>query len=180
MKTITLSAGLLLACSMIAAAPQHPEVDKSARLTSAEELQQALGKDAKILVIDVRGAQAFAAGHIPGAVNIPIDDLAKKLEELKVSKDTTIVTMCEHGGRSSRAAVELQKLGYRTASYCTLDSWKKCGYRIDTGDAKPRAETKVYKFICQHYCNADRETTDLDEVCDCACQRPYRECMKTN
>ena len=65
-------------------------------------------------------------------MNIPLDDLARKLEEMKVTKDTTLVTMCEHGGRSSRAALELQKLGYPTASFCTLDSWKKCGYKIET------------------------------------------------
>jgi rhodanese-related sulfurtransferase len=129
-------------------------------------------------VIDVRSPQEFAAGHIPGAVNIPFDELARKLEGMKVTKDTTLVTMCEHGGRSSRAVLELQKLGYPTASYCTLESWRKCGYKIETGDAKPHAAAKVYKFICHHYCNADKETTDLDEICDCACDRPYRECMK--
>ncbi len=120
-------------------AQQHAPVDSAAKQTSAEQLQQALGKNAKVLVIDVRSPQEFSAGHIPGAVNIPIDDLARKLAEMKVSKDTTVVTMCEHGGRSSRAAIELQKLGYSTASYCTLESWKKCGYKIETGDAKPRA-----------------------------------------
>jgi rhodanese-related sulfurtransferase len=136
MKNIAICLGLLLAWCGAAQGQQHAPVDKDARQTSAEDLQKALGKDAKILVIDVRSAQEFATGHIPGAVNIPIDDLAKKLEEMKVTKDTTLVTMCEHGGRSSRAALELRKLGYKTASFCTLDSWKKCGYRIETGSSK--------------------------------------------
>jgi len=179
MKTIAICIGLLLAWPNGVAA-QHAPVEKAAKQTSAEQLQQALGKDAKILVIDVRNSQEFSTGHIPGAVNIPLDDLAKRLVEMKVSKDTTIVTMCEHGGRSSHAVLELQKLGYPTASFCTLDSWKKCGYKIESGDAKPRAAAKVYKFICQHYCNGDKETTDLDEICDCACDQPYRECMKGN
>ena len=178
MKSVAICAGLLLAWSSAVVAQQHAAVEKAAKQTPAEQLQLALSQDAKILVIDVRSAQEFATGHIPGAVNIPLDELAKKLEAMKVTKDTTLVTVCEHGGRSSRAAAELQKLGYRTASFCTLDSWKKCGYKIETGDAKPRAAVKVYKFICQHYCNADKETTDLDEVCECACDRPYRECMK--
>ena len=177
MKKIAIACGLMLAWTCLWAAQQHAPVDKSARQTTAEDLQQALGKSTKILVIDVRGPQEFAAGHIPGAVNIPIDELAKKLAEMKVGKDTTLVTMCEHGGRSSRAAVELQKLGYPTASFCTLESWRKCGYKIETGNAQPRAAAKVYKFICQHYCNADKETDNLDKVCECACDRPYRECM---
>jgi rhodanese-related sulfurtransferase len=134
--------GLLLVLPAAATAQQHAAVDSTAKQTSAEQLQQSLGKNAKILVIDVRSPQEFSAGHIPGSVNIPIDDLAGKLAEMRVSKDTRIVTMCEHGGRSSRAAIELQKLGYSTSSYCTLDSWKKCGYKIETGDGKPRAATR--------------------------------------
>jgi len=130
MKSIFIGIGLLLVGTLFAA-PQHATVDKAARQTSAEQLQQALGKGTKILVIDVRSAQEFTAGHIPGAVNIPSDLLARELKEMKVAKDTTVVTMCEHGGRSSHAALELQKLGYKTASYCTLDSWKKCGYKVE-------------------------------------------------
>lgn len=180
MKRAVICIGLLLAWASAATGQQHATVDKSAKETSAEHLQETLGKDSKILVIDVRSPQEFATGHIPSAVNIPLDELSGKLEAMKVSKDTTIITMCEHGGRSSRAAVELQKLGYHTASFCTLDSWKKCGYKIETGDTKPHAGARVYQFICQHYCNADKETTDLGEVCECACARPYRECMRNN
>ncbi len=139
MTRMAIWAGLLLTFPAFATAQQHAPVDNSAKQTSAEQLQKSLGKNAKIVVIDVRSPQEFAAGHVPGAINIPVEDLAKKLAEMKIAKDTTIVTMCEHGGRSSRAAIELQKLGYSTASYCTLESWKKCGYKIETGNAKPRA-----------------------------------------
>src|SRR5208283_4911304 len=102
MKSVAICVGLLLAWSSAAVAQQHAPVEKAAKQTPAEQLQQALGQDAKILVIDVRSAQEFATGHIPGAMNIPLDELAKKLEAMKVSKDTTLVTVCEHGGRSSR------------------------------------------------------------------------------
>ena len=131
MRNIAICLGLLLAWCGASAGQVHAPVNQAAKQTTAEDLQKALGQKAKILVIDVRSPQEFATGHIPGAVNIPIDDLAKRLEEMKVAKDTTLVTMCEHGGRSSRAALELQKLGYKTASFCTLDSWKKCGYAIE-------------------------------------------------
>jgi rhodanese-related sulfurtransferase len=161
MKGVAICIGLLLAWAGVVTAQQHATVEKAAKQTSAEQLQQALGKDAKILVIDVRSPQEFAAGHIPGAVNIPLGELARKLDEMKVAKDTTLVTMCEHGGRSSRAALELQKLGYPTASFCTLESWRKCGYKIESGDAKPRAAANAYKFICQHCCHTPRTWTKL-------------------
>ncbi len=139
MKRIAIALGLMLLWTCFSAAQQHSAVEKSAPVTSAQELRKALNKNAKILVIDVRGPQEFATGHIAGAVNIPIDDLAEKLTAMKVAKDTTVVTMCEHGGRSSRAVLELQKMGYKTVSYCTLDSWKKCGYKVEAGNAKPPA-----------------------------------------
>ena len=106
--------------------------------TTAKKLQEALGNGQKILIIDVRGPKDYAAGHVPGAVNIPFEGFSRKFAELKVPKDTRILTVCEHGGRSSRAAMELRKLGYKTSSFCTLDSWKKEGYKVETGAEKPR------------------------------------------
>lgn len=121
----------------LAAAQKHPPVASAATETSAKELHSMLGKKHKILVIDVRTPAEYARGHIPAAVNIPITVLARKIRQMHVSKDTTIVTMCDHGGRSSRAALELQKRGYRTSSFCRIDSWRKDGYKVNEG-AKPR------------------------------------------
>jgi rhodanese-related sulfurtransferase len=137
MKIVVICVAVLLAWSGAAAAQEHPAVEKGAPQTSAQQLHQALDKKETVLVVDVRSPQEFATGHIPGAVNIPLDELAKRIGEMKVPKNTTLVTMCEHGGRSSRAALELEKLGYKTSSFCTLDSWKKRGYKIEAGEAKP-------------------------------------------
>lgn len=139
MKTLATCLGVMLAWASATAAPQHAPVENSARQTSAQDVQRGLGANAHMLVIDVRSPQEFATGHIPGAVNIPAGELAAKLQAMKLAKGTTLVTTCEHGGRSSRAALELQKLGYKTASYCTLDAWKKCGYKIQSGNAQPHS-----------------------------------------
>ena len=53
------------------------------------------------------------------------------MHHMHVSKNITIVTMCDHGGRSSRAALELKKMGYCTASFCRIDQWQKAGYKIE-------------------------------------------------
>jgi len=160
------------------AAQEHPAALPDVPQTSAKQLAEQRNASKKVLVIDVRSPKEYAQGHIPGARNIPAEELAKKLGEMKLSKETTVVTVCDHGGRSSRAALELQKLGYKTSSFCTLDSWKKEGYQLDEGEEKREPQSKVYKFICHHYCNADKQVRDLEEHCECACNRAYRECME--
>jgi rhodanese-related sulfurtransferase len=47
-----------------------------------EELAQAMGGSRPPVVVDVRGPQAFRAGHLPGAVNIPLDELGRRAAEL--------------------------------------------------------------------------------------------------
>ncbi|QLY28141.1 ArsR/SmtB family transcription factor [Nocardia huaxiensis] len=46
----------------------------------------------EVLVLDVRPAPEFAAGHIPGAVSIPVEELAERIDELPA--DTEIVVYC--------------------------------------------------------------------------------------
>ena len=118
------------------AAVEHPAVEKGARQTSATRLHEEMAQGGKLLVIDVRTPKEYAAGHADGAVNVPLENLSQKIHAMDVSNDTTIVTMCEHGGRSSRAALELKKMGYKTTSYCRLDRWKAKGYKMASGKAK--------------------------------------------
>ncbi len=66
-------------------------------LASAPRISQADFKKAvdagTLLVIDVRDAQAYANGHVPGAISIPLDQLASHVQELKGEK-RPIVTYC--------------------------------------------------------------------------------------
>jgi rhodanese-related sulfurtransferase len=131
---------VLVSCFLLGAGPlgavKHPTVEKGAKETQAARLHEEMAQGGKLLVIDVRTPKEYAAGHAAGALNVPLEELAKKIHAMDVSKDTTIVTMCEHGGRSSRAALELRKMGYKTTSYCRLDAWKAQGYKISTGEGK--------------------------------------------
>jgi rhodanese-related sulfurtransferase len=65
------------------------------------------------LVVDVREAQEYADGHIPGAINIPVRTLAKNLD--KLPKDRPVVLSCASGLRCSLAMPTLQMLGYSNA-----------------------------------------------------------------
>lgn len=133
MKRMSVSAILVfcaLTTSLLALPQKHPSIAPGARETTAKDLHSILGHNEKVLVIDVRTPEEYAKGHIPEAINIPLNELPRKIRQMQVSKDTTIVTVCDRGGRSSHAALELQRMGYKTTSFCRIDSWKKDGYPI--------------------------------------------------
>jgi len=62
-------------------------------------------------LVDVRTSGEFAAGHIPGAINLPVQDLERRMGEL-TGKDRPIVLYCRSGARSSSAARMLRAAGY--------------------------------------------------------------------
>ncbi|NVJ21922.1 MULTISPECIES: rhodanese-like domain-containing protein [Myxococcus] len=62
-------------------------------------------------LVDVRTPEEFAAGHLPGAVNIPVDDLSQRLEELGAPAKPVVI-YCRSGGRSARAEKLLKERGF--------------------------------------------------------------------
>lgn len=60
-------------------------------------------------LIDVRERDEFAAGHVPGAVNLPMSELGEHLEELPAEAFDVI---CQAGGRSARVVEALEARGY--------------------------------------------------------------------
>ena len=95
-------------------------------LTQADEAI----RNADVLV-DVREADEYAAGHIPGAVH-----MSRGLLEFKMSgspelaaRDLNIVLYCKTSGRAALAAVQLQALGYLKVSSIAggFDAWVAAG-----------------------------------------------------
>jgi rhodanese-related sulfurtransferase len=68
------------------------------REITAEELRSRLNRGEHILMVDVRTTSEYAAGHIPGAVNIPMDEVEARLEDL--GNGTQVVLVCQSGGRA--------------------------------------------------------------------------------
>ena len=87
-------------------------------------------KEAKI-VIDVREADEFAAGHIPGAVHISRGMLEFKLGNIPEleSRDTRIVLYCKTSGRAALAAAALAEMGYLQVTSIAggFDAWAAAG-----------------------------------------------------
>lgn len=71
----------------------------------------ALVEEGKAVLVDFRFAQEFEAWHIAGSVNIPLNELPKRLNELP--KDKLIITACPHNDRSNMARLYLTLHGYQ-------------------------------------------------------------------
>jgi len=71
----------------------------------------ALAKDGA-RVVDVRTPQEFASGHVPGAFNIPYDEVERRAAEVG-PPSAEVIVYCRTGRRSAVAAQTLERLGYR-------------------------------------------------------------------
>jgi rhodanese-related sulfurtransferase len=115
----------------------------------ADELDMAIQRCDPVFVIDTRDAASYAAGHIPGAVNIPLATLFEPASLARLPTDgTRIVTMCVTGHTGSMAAAVLGTLGYpaSTVRFGWL-GWKggtvKVYSAVDPGQAVKGGVTEV-------------------------------------
>jgi rhodanese-related sulfurtransferase len=93
-----------------------------------------LMRDDDVTVVDVRPAEEFEAGHVPGALSVPVPELKRRLRELP--KDREVIAYCR--GRycvySLEAVTLLRKNGYRARrAHEGLPDWKVAGLPIEVG-----------------------------------------------
>lgn len=80
-------------------------------------------------LIDVREVDEFAAGRVPGAVNIPMSVLGDRLEELP---DGAFDVICQAGGRSARVVEALTARGYDATNVeGGTGEWIGAGYPVE-------------------------------------------------
>ncbi|MDD5331040.1 MAG: rhodanese-like domain-containing protein [Sulfuricella sp.] len=87
------------------------EAKTQIREINCDEAQALLGKR---VIIDVREYDEFAAGHLPGAINVPRGVLEFKIGMLPeaANKQASLLLYCRTSGRAALSAVQLQKIGY--------------------------------------------------------------------
>ncbi len=98
---------------------------------AAERLAQS-GVDA--LLLDVREAYEYAPRRAKGAVNIPMSQLQRRLDE--VPRDREVLVICEHGVRSAQVVTFLrQRLGLTRAINVTggTEEWERLGLPMERG-----------------------------------------------
>lgn len=97
----------------MAMTPHDLVVEAKAQIkeVNTAEAQALLGKR---VIIDVREYDEYAAGHLPGAINIPRGVLEFKIGMVPecAKKDGAFLIYCRTSGRAALSAVQLQKIGY--------------------------------------------------------------------
>ncbi len=86
--------------------------------------------NAPYLLVDVRTADEFATGHIHNAVNIPLDTVETRLNE--IPRTEPIVVYCHSGNRSGQAAKILANAGYtKVYDLGGINAWTEQGFPIE-------------------------------------------------
>jgi rhodanese-related sulfurtransferase len=70
-----------------------------------------------MMVLDVRTAAEFAAGHVPGAVNLPFQQVGTRAGSIPAARTDELVVYCGHGPRAWIAAAALRRAGFRNIAY---------------------------------------------------------------
>ena len=93
------------------------------------QLMEGLTNGSAPPVIDVRTPDEYRAGHVPGAINIPLQEFQQRFAELSTYRDKEAVMYCESGMRASRGGGWLESQGFDELRYLDghMQAWRKAG-----------------------------------------------------
>ncbi len=103
-----------------------PEID----ITQAAE-----ARTRQVPLVDVREPDEYEEGHVPGAINIPVDRLPDRVDELDRSAPVHVI--CASGRRSAAMADFLTEAGFDATSVAGgTTAWIRAGHPVETGAAR--------------------------------------------
>jgi rhodanese-related sulfurtransferase len=132
-KTIAASLCLFALALSVATSGCQRGAEAEAAAISPREVLGRLDQDGAPLLLDVRTPEEFASGHVPGAVNIPYDEVGQRSAELAAHRDQEVVVYCEKGGRAAKAAQALADAGFRSIRHLEGDmsGWRAADLPVE-------------------------------------------------
>ncbi|MGH9884172.1 MAG: MBL fold metallo-hydrolase [bacterium] len=117
------------------------EASEQISFMSMDELRRRIENGSPgVAVLDVREADAYAAGHVPGAVHVPRGQLELRVDGVFPDPTVRIVSYCEFGKISTIATATLRSMGFLRA--VALDggirAWREAGFPIEVGSRAPK------------------------------------------
>ncbi|MCD6706929.1 MAG: VTT domain-containing protein [Thiobacillus sp.] len=128
---------ILIALALLAAAIFLPHFVRKLRekpMLAVDELKRRLDAGEKLLLLDVRSAADFAGekGHVAGALNIPLEELAARQGELESRREQPVLLVCTTDRRSSKAAAQLAAAGFAKVQVVQggMSAWRERGWPV--------------------------------------------------
>jgi phage shock protein E len=120
--------GLAIVIATIGCAESEP---RSVGTISSQALLSGTREGA--LILDVRTAGEYEAGHVPGAINIPHDQLETRLAEINADPNRPVVVYCQSGRRAEMATSVLSEHGFSQVLHLEGDmsQWRADGLAIE-------------------------------------------------
>lgn len=120
------------------AAPAAPIAPTETGLVATADVLDVTQRPDGPLLLDVRTPDEFAEGHVPGATNIPVNDLPARLAEIEAYRQRGVVTYCKVGGRATTAVETLKGAGFAHVSQMdgSMDRWLAEGRPVEKPAAK--------------------------------------------
>jgi 3-mercaptopyruvate sulfurtransferase SseA len=84
---------IVLLAFLSACAPKIPQTEAEVPRVKVEEAKSSF-ESGKAVIVDVRSAESYAAGHIAGAISIPLTEFESNINSLPLDKDQWIITYC--------------------------------------------------------------------------------------
>jgi rhodanese-related sulfurtransferase len=110
-----------------------------------EDLNEMLGRGERVLVLDVRTPYEYAnePGHVPGAVNIPLQELKMRLTDPELDgayPNRPVITVCRTDSRAAFAVRILKRRGFTRAMVMSggIGAWTRAGFSIVQGTGAGR------------------------------------------
>lgn len=97
---------------LLAGCGASKEEENSYRSIGMDEAVSMMEKESDYIILDVRTAEEFESGHIPGAINVANESIGKEEISELPDKEQLIFVYCRSGNRSKQASEKLVKLGY--------------------------------------------------------------------
>lgn len=126
---------LLMALSLIVSACGESQTASATGLVNSDRAQELIESVDDLVVLDVRTPEEFAAGALPGAILIDINDPSFTSEVAELDTELPYLVYCRSGNRSAAAVEIMEDLGF-TEIYELADgvqAWVESGRQLTTG-----------------------------------------------
>jgi rhodanese-related sulfurtransferase len=120
-KIILLLASLLGSSTLFAESVPAVSPQQAAQMQSEQ----------KAIILDVRENDEWNAGHIAGAIHIPLGEISNRVSELAKYQNQPVITQCRSGARSAKAANMLKTAGFNNVHNMDggLNAWQNAALK---------------------------------------------------